>query len=128
MNGWTITEVWDIDGKMVVGKTLEEALAIWRKYMGFSDLKEPRRIERMYIGSPILGNSAIIKEETPECGLTNEQVAEVVRALKNYRLMCLSWETQGCEYIAEQLLNRFIGKPDIKISTSDEAEKNQECR
>ena len=48
-----------------------------------------------------------------------EDVVEVVRALKNYRQIDVNWFHNSNEFIAEQLEQRFIGKPDLTISLSD---------
>lgn len=32
MNGWTLTKVWEVNRKLVVAKTIEEAIELYRKY------------------------------------------------------------------------------------------------
>ena len=32
MNGWTITGVWDVNGKLVVAKTITDAINVYNKF------------------------------------------------------------------------------------------------
>ena len=34
MNGWTITRVWQVDHKLVVADTVNEAVDLFKAYMG----------------------------------------------------------------------------------------------
>lgn len=55
MNGWTITKVWEIDEHLIVAPTIEDAISLFKTYMGKDYRDEPKNITcRSY--------SAIIKE------------------------------------------------------------------
>ncbi len=51
MNGWTVTKVWEIDGHLVVAPTIEDAIALFKTYMGKDYRDEPKNITA-------IGNSA----------------------------------------------------------------------
>jgi hypothetical protein len=44
MNGWTVTRVWEIDEHLIVAPTIEEAVALFKTYMGKDYRDEPRNI------------------------------------------------------------------------------------
>ena len=44
MNGWTITKVWEIDEHLVVAPTIEDAIALFKTYMGENYRDEPKNI------------------------------------------------------------------------------------
>lgn len=58
MNGWTITKVWDIDGKLYVAHTIEDAIALCKIFVG----DEPREIKAMRGGHYVPDYDAVIKE------------------------------------------------------------------
>jgi len=62
MNGWALTRVWDIDGKLVIAPTAEEAIALIRKFAG-DKYYEPSKIVAVSGDSYIKEYNAIIKEE-----------------------------------------------------------------
>ena len=63
MNGWTLTRVWQVDHKLVVAKTIEDATALFKTYMGKDLIGEPRNVRAINIDSCIEDYDAIIKEE-----------------------------------------------------------------
>jgi len=64
MNGWTVTRVWEIDEHLIVAPTIEEAIALFKTYMGKDYRDEPNRITAIS-NSVCCGRSytALIKEE-----------------------------------------------------------------
>ena len=64
MNGWTITRVWRIDHKLVVAKTIEEAIEVFKSYMGKDYQDEPHDIAGISTGTFPTDYNALIKEET----------------------------------------------------------------
>lgn len=44
MDEWKLTRVWQIDHKLVVAKTIEDAIALFKTYMGEEDTNEPKNI------------------------------------------------------------------------------------
>lgn len=66
MNGWTLTRVWEIDGKLVVADTIEDAIALFKTYMGKNYTDEPISVRGVHTDSCIISQMdfvAIIKEE-----------------------------------------------------------------
>ena len=58
MNGWTTTKVWKIDGHMYIAKSVEDAIKLYRLFMGKENsFREPNMVENF-----TYGNEAIIKE------------------------------------------------------------------
>ena len=63
MNGWTITKVWEIDEHLIVAPTIEEAIALFKTYMGKDYRDEPKNITAIGNSSCCCRSySAIIKE------------------------------------------------------------------
>ena len=61
MKGWTITRVWNIDGKLFVAPTIEQAIDLWRKFMDTNE--QPVSIEGVSVyGGCSTNYNAIIKE------------------------------------------------------------------
>lgn len=58
MNGWTVTYVWRVNGKLVVAKTVIDAINLYHK---FSKDAEIYTIDKVESGSADYG--AIIEEE-----------------------------------------------------------------
>lgn len=52
MNGWTLTRVWIIDEHLVVASTVEEAVALYKRYMGKDYRDGPKSIAAVSNGSP----------------------------------------------------------------------------
>lgn len=65
MNGYTVTRVWEIDGRLVVAPTVEEAIELYRTYMGKEYLDGPKRIQAVGATDRCIrpDYDAIIKEE-----------------------------------------------------------------
>lgn len=61
MNGWTLTRIWQIDHKLVVAGTIEEAIALFKTYMGEDNKNEPKNVRA--IGGDYSIYDALIKEE-----------------------------------------------------------------
>lgn len=63
MNGWTLTRVWQVDHKLVVAKTIEEAVALFKAYMD-KDLigGEPSKVRAIGSDNYIMDYDALIKE------------------------------------------------------------------
>lgn len=64
MNGWTLTRVWQVDNTLVVAKTIEEAIALFKTYMGKELTGEPKNIRAIGSDNYIADYNALIKEET----------------------------------------------------------------
>ena len=63
MNGWTITKVWEIDEHLVVAPTIEDAISLFKTYMGKDYRDEPSSITAVGNSAYCCRNySAIIKE------------------------------------------------------------------
>ena len=63
MNGWTLTKVWQIDHKLVVAKTIEDAIALFKIYMGKDYRDEPKHISAIGTDAMLRDYDALIKED-----------------------------------------------------------------
>lgn len=63
MNGYKFTRVWEIDGHLVVAPTIEEAIELYRSYMGKEYHDEPKNIWAVGNSDVCRNYDAIIKEE-----------------------------------------------------------------
>lgn len=64
MKGYSYTKVWEIDYKLVVATTIEEAIALYKTYMGKEYHDEPKNIFAVGNSDCVCRNyDAIIKEE-----------------------------------------------------------------
>ena len=63
MNGWTLTRVWQVDHKLVVAKTIEDTIALFKTYMGKDYTGEPRNVRAIGSDNYLVDYDAIIKEE-----------------------------------------------------------------
>ena len=64
MNGWKLTRVWQIDHKLVVAPTIEDAIAVFKTYMGKDYRDEPHDIRGIATDSIVLADyEALIKED-----------------------------------------------------------------
>ena len=64
MKGYSYTKVWEIDGRLVVAPTVEEAIALYKTHMGKDYLDEPKSILAVGNSDFICKSyNAIIKEE-----------------------------------------------------------------
>ena len=62
MNGWTLTRVWEIDGRLVVARTIEEAIELIKTYHKDDHFYQPREVKGVCTGSLQLDYDALIKE------------------------------------------------------------------
>lgn len=62
MNGWKLTKVWQVDHKLVVAPTIEEAIALFKVYMGKDYRGEPYEVTAIRTSSVLSDYDAIIKE------------------------------------------------------------------
>lgn len=63
MKGYTYTKVWEIDRKLVVAPTIEEAIALYKTYMGKEYHDEPKNIWAVGSSDCVCRNyDAIIKD------------------------------------------------------------------
>lgn len=60
MDGWTITKVWEIDNKLVVADTIEEAIALIKLFAG--EDYSPMNIRAIGNAAYPIDCSALIKE------------------------------------------------------------------
>ena len=63
MNGYTLTRIWQIDHKLVVAKTIEDAIALFKTYMGKEFKDEPKNVKAVGNDSYSSDYDTIIKEE-----------------------------------------------------------------
>ena len=63
MNGWNLTRVWQIDNKLVVAKTIEEAVALFKIYMGKEYTDEPELVRAIRSDNLTVDYDALIKED-----------------------------------------------------------------
>ena len=64
MNGWTLTRVWQVDHELVVAKTIEEAIELFKTHMGNDLMDEPKNVRAIGTDNYIADYDALIKEET----------------------------------------------------------------
>ena len=63
MNGLTYTRVWQVDHKLVVAKTIEDAIVLFKTYMGEDYRDEPSNVRAIGSDNYIVEYEALIKEE-----------------------------------------------------------------
>lgn len=63
MNEWTLIRIWQIDHKLVVAKTIEDAIALFKIYMGKDYRDEPKNIVAIGTDALLRDYNALIKEE-----------------------------------------------------------------
>ena len=64
MKGYSYTKVWEIDHKLVVATTIEEAIALYKTYMGKEYHDEPKNIYAVGNSDCVCRSyNAIVKEE-----------------------------------------------------------------
>ena len=64
MNGWTLTRVWQVDNKLVVADTIEEAIALFKTWMGKDYKDEPESVNAIRTDSYLKEYAALFKEHT----------------------------------------------------------------
>ena len=62
MNGWDLTKVWQVDQKLVVAKTIEDAITLFKTYMGEDYRDEPKKVRAVGSDNFIVDYNALIKE------------------------------------------------------------------
>lgn len=60
MKGWRFTKVWQVDHKLVVADTINEAVEIFKAYMGKDYLDEPVEIKRIGTDTAISDRDVLI--------------------------------------------------------------------
>lgn len=63
MNGWTLTRVWQVDHKLVVAPTIEDAVALFKAYIGKDYSGEPYEVTAVRTSDYLSDYAAIIKKE-----------------------------------------------------------------
>lgn len=63
MNGWTLTRVWQVDHKLVVADTINEAVELYKAYMGEDYDDEPYSIQAVSTDRALSDFNALIKED-----------------------------------------------------------------
>lgn len=63
MNGWKLTRVWQINHKLVVAPTIEDAIAVFKIYMGKDYRDEPHDIRGICTNVLLSDYDALIKED-----------------------------------------------------------------
>ena len=63
MNGYTYTRVWQVDHKLVVAKTIEDAIALFKTYMGENYKDEPINVRAIGSDNYVAAYDALIKED-----------------------------------------------------------------
>lgn len=64
MNGYAFTKVWQVDHKLVVAPTIEDAIALFKTYMGKDYRDEPHNIRGISTDSCVLADyDALIKKD-----------------------------------------------------------------
>ena len=63
MNGWRLTRVWQVDHKLVVANTVQEAVELYKAYMGENYADEPYSIQAISTDRALSDFNALIKEE-----------------------------------------------------------------
>lgn len=63
MNGYTLIRIWQIDHKLVVAKTIEDAIALFKTYMGKEFKDEPKSVKAVGSDNYSSDYDAIIKED-----------------------------------------------------------------
>lgn len=61
MNGWRLTKIWQVDHKLVVADTINEAVELFKAYMGNDD--EPLSIQAISTNMALSDYNALIKED-----------------------------------------------------------------
>lgn len=100
MNGYTLTKVWNINGRLVIGKTIEDALKVWRTYMRKNE--DPKSIIN------ICTNYDALMEEYPAYHELNDKEALVLNTLQ--MLVRDSDESDELKDLCNQFLSNYYLK------------------
>lgn len=60
MNGYTFTKVWNVNGRLVVADTINEAVSLFKM---FADDNEPDSVERIFGDTRSISSDALIRED-----------------------------------------------------------------
>ena len=63
MNGWRLTKVWQVDHKLVVADTIQEAVELFKSYMGKDYNDEPYSVRAISTDSALSDFNVLIKED-----------------------------------------------------------------
>lgn len=63
MNGWRFTKVWQVDHKLVIADTVDEAVELFKAYMGKDYSDEPYEIRRIGTNTAMCDHNALINED-----------------------------------------------------------------
>ncbi len=63
MEEWKFTKVWQVDHKLVVADTINEAVELYKAYMGKDYRDEPYSIQAISTDRALSDYNAIIKED-----------------------------------------------------------------
>lgn len=63
MGNYELTMVWEIDGKLFVAPSVEDAINLWREYMESKSPTEPTLIRAISNSSYIKNYDAVIKKQ-----------------------------------------------------------------
>ena len=64
MNGWKLTKVWQVNHKLVVADTIEEAVALFKAFMGNDYRDEPKEVRAISTTNTMFREyNALIKED-----------------------------------------------------------------
>ena len=74
MNGWTLTRVWQVDKKLVVADTIEEAIALFKTRMGKDYRDEPEEVKAIRSDSYVKEYDAIIKETDQQTTINDKRL------------------------------------------------------
>lgn len=104
MNGWTLTKVWQVDHKLVVANTINEAVELFKAYMENND--EPSEVKSIGTSNALCDHNALIKEAEKDLALTWEDIGtidDIIEQLANHSDLPL----QGQEVFYQEVLRRF---------------------
>ena len=63
MNGWRLTMVWQVDHKLVVADTIQEAVELFKSYMGKDYNAEPLSVRAISTDSALSDFCVLTKED-----------------------------------------------------------------
>lgn len=98
MNGWTLTRVWQVDNELVVAKTIEEAIELFKTYMGKEFRDEPKNIRAIGTDNYIADYNALIKEKT-----NTIKVKDVDLMICTITAECCDWLAMNTDLSHEEI-------------------------
>ena len=63
MDGQTLTKVWQVENKLIVAETIEDAIALFKIYKGKNFIDEPKNVRAIGSDNYIVDYEALIKED-----------------------------------------------------------------